>query len=309
MAPGGISEFWTQLQSMKIYGLEKSTPYAAGEEINIEYATYIKPYNVPDDCTLTTENNGGVWIFISSFAEWFHFSVSRICNVLVTPDPNVTNITGVKFVLTILPPDPNIIYLKKYNDAVSAQCLGEWLVEFLKQYNPAIVKTFPMAFVYDTYKIIDAKCKVLSPEAPTEDPTQPPTQPPTNETFATTNMSKKILSGIKFTNVSGYYNENYSGVSGNVGSTIVSYSSPSTLFEYLFMYCYPVCFIGSIFFAITSVVSIDPSTIIANNNLSIGINIYILSCSIVAMFVWYNMDNPVLVSSVLNPKVIRVTLN
>jgi len=297
MAPG-IGEFWTQLQNMSIYGLVQKPSYNSGADIDMESATGIPTFKVPDNCTLTTDNNGGVWIFLASFAKWFGFSVSRLCNVFVTPDPDVSNITGVKIIVTISPPNENT---KEQNDDLSAKCIGEWMIEFLKQYNPEITDTDPPFFAAKTIGEVRTKCTGFSPEI--------------NENIKNiekyTNMSKNILSGIKFTDVSGYYSENYSAISGNVGTTLATNTtvSPSTLYEYLFMYCYPVCFIGSIFFAITSVVSIDPSTIIANKNLSIGINVYILVCSAIAMFSWYNMDNPILVSSVLNPKVIRITLN
>jgi len=299
MSPGGIADFWIFLQEMRLFGLTQTNPYNPGDKLTIDFPLGQVTYTVPNDCTLTSKNNGGPWIFLSSFAEWFKISISRICNVSVTPEPDVTNITGIKFVLTILPPNSTTTL---YNDNLSAKCLGEWMIEFLKQYNSDDDNnTSPPAFVFKTNEDVRRKCSGFSPEI--------------NENIKNiekySNMSKKILSGIKFTDVSGYYNENYSGISGNVGSTLITNTtvSPSTLYEYLFMYCYPVCFIGSIFFAITSVVSVDPASIIANKNLSIGINVYILVCSAIAMYTWYNIDNPILVSSVLNPKVIRITLN
>jgi len=85
--------------------------------------------------------------------------------------------------------------------------------------------------------------------------------------------------------------ENYNPVISN---------KPSSLFDYLFYFCYPVSFIGAIFYGMISILSIDPATIIANRNISVVINIYIGLCAIMAVFIWFNYQNPILNPNVYN---------
>jgi hypothetical protein len=125
-----ISNFWTKLNNMNIYGLTPTASYNSGATITVPLTN--QTFVVPSDCVLSTTNNGGVWIFISSFAKWFGISVSRFCNVSMDAVPNVNNITGIKITLTILPPSSKFT---NENDKLSAKCLGEWFINFLKQYN------------------------------------------------------------------------------------------------------------------------------------------------------------------------------
>jgi len=83
---------------------------------------------------------------------------------------------------------------------------------------------------------------------------------------------------------------------------------PTKLWEWVFMYSYPVCFVGSIFYGIVSVVNLDPSSILVNRNVSVIFNVYIFACSIVSMFVWFNIDNPILGKVALNPATIKYVL-
>ena len=71
------------------------------------------------------------------------------------------------------------------------------------------------------------------------------------------------------------------------------------------MYSFPISFIGAVFYGITSIVSIDPTSIIANKNISIVINIYISVCSIVALFIWFNLSNPLLNAVAFNTKTVK----
>jgi len=65
--------------------------------------------------------------------------------------------------------------------------------------------------------------------------------------------------------------------------------------EFLFAHAYTVAFIGSLFYGIASIVSFDPSTIVANKNITIFINIYIGLCGLISVFNWYqNTQVPVI---------------
>jgi len=85
--------------------------------------------------------------------------------------------------------------------------------------------------------------------------------------------------------------------------------APVKIPEYVFMWSFLIAFVGSIFFSITSVVSVDPSTLIANKNLSFVINIVIGIAGIVSLFVWFNMDVPALNAAILDQKVVKRNIN
>ena len=83
---------------------------------------------------------------------------------------------------------------------------------------------------------------------------------------------------------------------------------PKTIWEWIFMLAYPVCFMGSIFYGVSSVINLDPTSILVNRNVSVVLNIYILACSVVSMYAWYNIPNPILGSNVLNPATIKTVI-
>jgi hypothetical protein len=65
--------------------------------------------------------------------------------------------------------------------------------------------------------------------------------------------------------------------------------------NYIFEYAYPVAFVGSMFYGICSIINLDPSTVVANKNVSVVINGYIGVCGVIALFNWYqNTPVPVI---------------
>ena len=65
--------------------------------------------------------------------------------------------------------------------------------------------------------------------------------------------------------------------------------------DILFAYAYPISFLGAIFYAISSVVSFDPTTVVANKNVSVALNAVIGVCGLLSLFNWYgNTQVPVL---------------
>jgi len=59
--------------------------------------------------------------------------------------------------------------------------------------------------------------------------------------------------------------------------------------DYIFSLAYPVAFIGACFYGMASIVNVDPSTVIANKNLSIAINLFIGLCGILSLFSWFSV--------------------
>ena len=71
--------------------------------------------------------------------------------------------------------------------------------------------------------------------------------------------------------------------------------------DYIFSYAYPVSFLGACFYGIASVVNIDPSSVVANKNVSVLLNAFIGVCGVLSLFAWLNVNGnvPVLGSTLL----------
>ena len=86
-------------------------------------------------------------------------------------------------------------------------------------------------------------------------------------------------------------------------------AQPVLIPDYIFMWAFLLAFIGSIFFSLTSLVNVDPSSIIVNKNVSFVFNLIVGIAGIVSLFVWFNMDIPALDKTLLNPKVVKTNIN
>ena len=84
--------------------------------------------------------------------------------------------------------------------------------------------------------------------------------------------------------------------------------SPTNPADYLFQYSFLISFMGAAFYGISSIVAVDPTTIVANKNISVALNVVIGIAGLIGLFVWYNMDVPVLDGSVINSKTVK-TIN
>jgi hypothetical protein len=80
---------------------------------------------------------------------------------------------------------------------------------------------------------------------------------------------------------------------------------PVLIPDFIFMWAFLLAFIGSIFFSLTSLINIDPSSIIVNKNVSFAFNLIIGIAGILSLFVWFNMEIPALSRSLVNPKVVK----
>ena len=61
--------------------------------------------------------------------------------------------------------------------------------------------------------------------------------------------------------------------------------------DYVFSFAYPISFLGALFYSISSLVNIDPSTIIANRNISVLINILVGICGLLSMFAFLKLPD------------------
>ena len=72
--------------------------------------------------------------------------------------------------------------------------------------------------------------------------------------------------------------------------------------DYIFSYAYPLSFLGALFYSVASLVNIDPSTVIANKNVSVILNMGIGLCGIMSMFAFLQVKNNIpVIGTVLLP--------
>jgi len=83
---------------------------------------------------------------------------------------------------------------------------------------------------------------------------------------------------------------------------------PSTIWEYLFYFAYPISFTGAIFYGFVSLVSVDPMSVILNRNWAVAFNIYIGVCAIISIFVWFKIQNLILPNSIFDQNVVTIHL-
>ena len=85
--------------------------------------------------------------------------------------------------------------------------------------------------------------------------------------------------------------------------------TPTLPLDYVLQYSYIISFLGAIMFSVSSIVSVDPTTIIANKNVSVVVNAIIGVCGFVAFCFWYNIPNPVINNSLSNPNTIKKSIS
>ena len=154
------------------------------------------------------------------------------------------------------------------NDNLSSQCLVMWINSFLHSYNasnPGQFSTIPPASI-----LSNPMCSGSNFTGNI------------NETF--TNIS--YLSKLKM-NFKTNQNEHYT----NIGIVSSSSATPSNILDYVFMFAYPVSFLGAIFFAIMQYMAIRPVTIIGNDQAVIALNVYIAICGFLSFIYWFQVYN------------------
>lgn len=85
--------------------------------------------------------------------------------------------------------------------------------------------------------------------------------------------------------------------------------SPSNPVDYVFQYSFLISFLGASFFGISSLVAVDPTTIVANKNVSVALNVVIGVAGFISLFAWYDMQVPVIDGSLINSKTVKTKNN
>jgi hypothetical protein len=66
--------------------------------------------------------------------------------------------------------------------------------------------------------------------------------------------------------------------------------TPETSFA--FQYSFPMAFVASILYSVTSLISIDMTTILINKNVTFFLNIILGLSGLISIFVWFNITLP-----------------
>jgi len=74
--------------------------------------------------------------------------------------------------------------------------------------------------------------------------------------------------------------------------------NPSKFFDYIFMYSYPVTFVGALFFAITSVFGKTLSDYVSDDRINVSVSVFIGISAFVSLVYWFNDSNIPIVNNI-----------
>jgi len=83
-------------------------------------------------------------------------------------------------------------------------------------------------------------------------------------------------------------------------------NKPSFLLDYILQYTYPIAFLGASLYGITSIISVDATSIIANKNMSVLLNSLAGLCGYLGLCYFYNIPI-VILTNLFNPGVIKLS--
>ena len=83
-------------------------------------------------------------------------------------------------------------------------------------------------------------------------------------------------------------------------------NKPSFLLDYILQYTYPIAFLGATLYGITSIISVDATSIIANKNISVLLNSLAGLCGYLGLCYFYNIPI-VILTNLFNPGVIKLS--
>jgi hypothetical protein len=92
-------------------------------------------------------------------------------------------------------------------------------------------------------------------------------------------------------------------------STLPPATPPVKIQEYIFMWSYVISFVGAVFFSLSSLINIEPASLIVNKNILVVVNITIGISGIVSLFVFFNQDVPSLDKALLDQHVVKANVN
>ena len=263
---------------------------------NIQLETPCSLVGVPYQPLSTLDD--AKWLFIVKlFAFSFSFSPNRIVNVIIDPKYSNNIITSIDVEFTIanfvqnlnnspVKPGPDSALI---NDKQSAVCLGMWIIDNLNRgIDIEFLANTPITNDITNQNVCMNNNKIIS-ELGVDTNYRPANRrritrtPSSTHNVIISNFSNVRGGIINKNNIVEYFQVN----TANSGPVNVA---PRSIFDYLFMFSYLISFVGAIFFAMASLVQIDPSTLIANKNVSFALNLFIGVCGAISMLIWINGD-------------------
>ena len=275
-----------------------SPAYKAGETVpKSEYSE-----SIVAPCDIPFGFNGAMIAGMLPIINGFNISPSRVCNfnVVTTPvDPNVTKtLTAITFSLKLT--DINLKSPPLLNDYLPAGILKSWITDWLKAYNASNPSTYTPT--------LQIPPKYLEGQDFTPLYYKSPSYSPSYSHFSGSVLNIEKYSGVASTTDPGYSMKATPKTSTPTLTVSNKNASPSTLWEYIFQFAFGMSFLGAIFLSTTSTLNMNPADIIVNKNMLIFLNVFIAASGIVSIFVWFNMNNPVLVNTALNPATVKTQL-
>jgi len=77
-------------------------------------------------------------------------------------------------------------------------------------------------------------------------------------------------------------------------------TTPSNFFDYIFMYSYPVTFIGALFFSVASLFDKTIHDYVADKKLNIFLCVFIAISSFISLIYWFNDSDLSIVNNIAN---------
>jgi hypothetical protein len=333
MDPGytNIQTYYNDLKSLSIF---KVSSVNANTNLNTFFSTLypqlssLNPSNVysTPNCVLSSTNNGGIIMYLYYYFVAFGISPRRLCDVTFTPKPYNYNIQVINVAFTISSSNSTD---NGRNDSLSAKCLGEWMLDYFKQFDKTIQTTFIANYIPRTESIRRTNCQVSPVVSAPKPVTSAKPTGQTGQTGQTDPGSSNIIppvAGAPITGVNTFTSSvnyekfspiNYTKDTINIGVEqfsntggypgLIKSTNPVTIFDYIFQYSYIISLVGAIFYAVMAISQVNIGDIIINKNIILAFNIYFSLCGFISFCVWYNIHSDIIDSKILNTWCIKTS--
>jgi hypothetical protein len=236
---------------------------------------------------LPTGSIGAAGSYIMGIANMYQVSFSRFTQISMTPVYQADNKNLLKLTISAKITNGNLDSPPLPNDYLSANALGNWVLEGLK-----VIK-FTGSGISSPEKL----CNISYNKSfnTLNEPNLPNIPVPAQTVLNQQICSSKTPSISNFTSNIFEHNSNVSGgaveSSGGVDPVVQITSSGGLIisksFDFLFQYSYLISFIGAISISFIELLGLNPLSIF-NEKLLIFFNVIISLSSIVALFTWFN---------------------
>jgi len=152
-----IQTYYNDLKNVTILGLPGSVTSMTNLNNFFQGLESLNPnntYNTPN-YTLDSTNNGGFLMYLYYYFVAFGISPRRLCNVSFIPIPNESSVQSINVKFSI---SSSISTDKGRNDNLSEKCLGEWMVQFFKQFDISKPDTNIIKYINTTESNIILNC-------------------------------------------------------------------------------------------------------------------------------------------------------